>query len=174
MNEPKGVVLRSRRIPKEVVKRIEGVLKFFPELSGFYVYYTSTHFGKYVGGWKIAINPKLRGRFFNYVVAHELTHLIQYNQERVREKGRRTKYSFLYEQKIPKGELQCDIWCYARDERLVSISPYLARKIGVSERRKFEERSEEICNLAREAIELRKKKRTYIAWFTKELKILLD
>ncbi len=159
--------------------------RYFPELRGVLLYYTGSANGKYLYGWKIALDPDLLKkpkRKLRHTVAHELTHLIQYQQDRIRHRALQTEYAYLYAQRIPKGEEACEIWTYARHPDLVAPSGYLHSPFEMREsetsdefwERKFrfyEQHCDEIHELAKKAIELRNRGfRQYIKWFLRELR----
>ncbi|ADC65276.1 hypothetical protein Ferp_1117 [Ferroglobus placidus DSM 10642] len=177
------VVVKSKRIPKKLEEEVKKVIKrYFPEIDGVLLYYTGSAYGKYLRDWKIALNPiilKKPKRILYHTVAHEVTHLIQWQQEKVRSKALKTEYSFLYTQRIPKGEKACEIWTYARHPDLVAPSYYLSVELKKLPNSKkflsagiefYEERSFEIHRLAKKAIKLRERGvRNYIKWFLNEL-----
>jgi len=177
------IVVKSKRIPKRLEEKVRKVLEhYFPEIDCVSLYYTGSAYGKYLRDWKIAINPlllKKPKRVLYHTVAHELTHLIQWQQEKIRPKALKTEYSFLYAQRIPKGEEACEIWTYARHPDLVAPSYYLglkpkklpnSMKSWCTAMEFYEEHSFEIHNLAKKAIEMRRQGfRSYIKWFLNEL-----
>ncbi|WP_290597503.1 MULTISPECIES: hypothetical protein [unclassified Archaeoglobus] len=152
------------------------------------LYYTNSAKGEYLLDWKIALDPDLLNepkRELHHTIAHELTHLIQWQQNRIRHRALQTKYAYLYAQKIPKGEEACDIWTYARHPDLVAPSGYLHTPFEMRKgetscefwNRKFrfyEKHCNEIHELAKKAIELRARGcRRYIKWFLDELRLIL-
>ncbi len=169
------VIVRSKRLPEKLVKETELTLRnYFPEIRRIYLYFTSSSYGRFLGGWKIALNPRIlrRKREALHVIAHEVTHVIQWNQEVIRSLALKTKFRYLYDQRIPKGELACEIWTFARHEDLVSISPYIAKE--VSRTKGFEDKAKEIHELSKEAIARRKNgERRYIKWFLSQLESIL-
>jgi|Deesub1362A_J573_1020465.scaffolds.fasta_scaffold27285_2 hypothetical protein len=183
--EPTRVIVKSQKIPSELAAETQKVIdSYFPELCGVLLYYTGTSYGKYLGDWKIALSPDLLKkpiRKLYHTIAHELTHLIQYQQDKIKERAIQTEYAYLYTQRIPKGEESCEIWTYARHPDLVAPSSYLYFKPRTlkdalrditfeDEFRIAEKYCNEIHELAKHAIEMRGRgERRYIKWFLGKL-----
>jgi hypothetical protein len=146
-------------------QRIIDVFEYFPELHNEIVRvgWISPH------GWargscsyangstgkplKISLQPNER----NFTIAHEFTHLLQ-----ARKKD---------ELQIPHGERACDVWALTRlplemiDDYPSYLGNYLMRK-------HWDDIKNKVRALAFDAIEIRKTKRLYIAWFEDEVKKL--
>jgi hypothetical protein len=93
---------------------------------------------------------RLRPNVSNYTIAHELTHLVQGNQSG-----------------IPHGEVACDIWTiYRMPIELLDEQPYYLLR-----RSKIDWKNDKIIikDLCRQAIELRKLRRTYIVWLKNQI-----
>lgn len=88
-----------------------------------------------------------------YTIAHELTHLIQGNGSG-----------------IPHGEVACDIWTVHRlPAELLDQRPYYLMK---NSRCDWERNRDAIKELCKQAIHLRKTRRTYIVWLRGQIKEL--
>jgi hypothetical protein len=149
----------------EFKQRIIDVFKYFPELHNEVVLVG------WIGprGWargscwysnactnkppKISLQPNER----NFTIAHEFTHLLQAIKKE--------------QLQIPSGERACDIWALTRlplelvDDYPSYVGNYLMRK-------RWDTIKKTVKELAFNAIEIRKTKRQYIAWFEDEVKKL--
>ena len=121
-NEPHEVIKVNDKISDYLIEQVRQVIKhYFPEFKGIYVHYTSRALGQSLYEWHIALNPELENRTHReiiHTIAHELTHQMCRLQGVLR--GRSAEVDYLYDQQIPHGELQTDIWTFARDKKLVS------------------------------------------------------
>ncbi|MFA4700163.1 hypothetical protein [Pyrococcus kukulkanii] len=153
---------------------VEVVDTYFPELSGLtiYLYATYSALGRYhvnAYPYNLALNPvdlkREPNEYVVHVIAHELTHLIQYNYDIFVSLGQEY-FPLLYAKRIPKGEEACDLYTYARHPDLVV--PGRGGYIGIPENAD----PEEVHELALEAIRLRNEEgvRNYIKWFKERLK----
>jgi len=130
--EPKGVVIATKNVPKELGEITEWVIsKYFPEFNGINIYLTTTASGQSFGPWDIALNPDMLNPYRSrrgmiHTIAHELTHQMCLLQTILRERA--NGMGILYDQKIPTGELATDIWTFARSPDLVSTG-YFQRKL---------------------------------------------
>lgn len=105
-----SAVLRRHRLRNDVLRRVEYVRRFFPELDGetITVGLTRAASGMAVpGGSRIWLNPS---RLSHHTIAHELTHLLQR-----RDLG------------IPSGEKACDVFSLARHWTLNDERPSYVR-----------------------------------------------
>jgi hypothetical protein len=146
-------------------EQIVDVFKYFPELQNEIVY---------VGwitpyGWargccpnvtrceplKISLQPNEK----NFTIAHEFTHLLQARKKE--------------QLGIPSGERPCDVWTLTRLplELLDDYPSYIGNNYSM--RKHWHAIKKGVRELAFEAIEVRKSKRRYIAWFEDEIKKLV-
>ncbi|NJE60447.1 hypothetical protein [Thermococcus sp. 21S7] len=162
--------LRKEYVPLVV----EVVENYFPELRGFTfrLHATYTAHGRYqtIGyPYNLALNPELLDKFpveyVRHIIAHELTHLVQYNYRILKQVGVQY-FPILYTKPFPKGEESCDLYTYARDPDLVV--PGRGSYIPIP----AEADPYEVYELANEAIRLRNEEglTAYIKWFKKELR----
>lgn len=151
-----SAVLRKHRLRNDVLRRVDYVRRFFPELDGetITVGLTRAASGMAVpGGSRIWLNPS---RLSHHTIAHELIHLLQR-----RELG------------IPSGEKACDVYSLARhwtlnDDRpsYVRVPRSLCEENGaVSERV-----GRALFEIALDALDRRAQgHRNYIAYFEREV-----
>jgi hypothetical protein len=105
-----SAVLRKHRLRNDVLRRVDYVRRFFPELDGetITVGLTRAASGMAVpGGSRIWLNPS---RLSHHTIAHELIHLLQ-----LRNLG------------IPSGERACDVFSMARHWTLNDDRPSYVR-----------------------------------------------
>ncbi len=105
-----SAVLRKHRLRNDVLRRVDYVRRFFPELEGetITVGLTRAASGMAVpGGSRIWLNPS---RLSYHTIAHELIHLLQ-----LRDLG------------VPSGEKACDVFSLARHWTLNDERPSYAR-----------------------------------------------
>jgi hypothetical protein len=105
-----SAVLRKHRLRNDVLRRVDYVRRFFPELEGetITVGLTRAASGMAVpGGSRIWLNPS---RLSHHTIAHELIHLLQ-----LRNLG------------IPSGERACDVFSLARHWTLNDDRPSYIR-----------------------------------------------
>ncbi len=96
---------------------------------------------------------RLQPNLSSYTIAHELTHLVQGNGSG-----------------IPHGEISCDIWTVDRlPPKLLGQRPYYLLK---NSRCDWKKNRTAIKDLCRQAIEVRKTRRTYIVWLRGQIKKL--
>lgn len=135
--------------------KVLSIYRFFPELQKRRIICGSLKKHSSVKGIAISwITPpvfRLCPNASNYIIAHELTHLVQGGASG-----------------IPHGEVACDIWTINRMpiELLDQPPYYLLRKCKVD----WKNDKLMIKELCRQAIEFRKTRRTYIRWLQKELR----
>ena len=129
-NEPTEVKIYNKKVPEKLGHEVREVIKkHFHEFKGIFVGFTGANSGKYLGGWAIALNPDLlqkSRRNMMHTIAHELTHAMVGMQGILRDRA--NGYEYLYNQQIPHGELQCEIWTFARHPDYVSNS-YFSYKL---------------------------------------------
>ena len=138
------------------LQRLERARSFFPELDGHTVKVGTTI---NVPG---KADSKSKAIYFrsrnvsNYVLGHELTHLLQEMGE------------------VPKGERSCDIFALARRVEFCDEAPnYLKIPRGLQDGNGFikKEFRDLVHDTARTAINMRKSgNRRYISWFERTLK----
>jgi hypothetical protein len=151
-----SAVLRRHRLRNDVLRRVDYVRRFFPELEGetITVGLTRAASGMAVpGGSRIWLNPS---RLSHHTIAHELTHLLQR-----RDLG------------IPSGEKACDVFSLARHWTLNDERPSYVRVPGslCDERGSVSERIGRLLfDLALDALARREQgHRHYIAHFEREV-----
>lgn len=104
-------------------------------------------------GWTSPPGLRLRPNVSSYTIAHELTHLVQGNGSG-----------------IPHGEVACDIWTLDRlPAELLDQRPYYLLKNSRCDWKKNKGALKELC---RQAIQVRKTRRTYIVWLRGQIKKL--
>jgi hypothetical protein len=104
-------------------------------------------------GWTTPPVFRLQPNVPSYTIAHELTHLVQGNG-----------YG------IPHGEVACDIWTVDRlPADLLDQRPYYLLRNFRGDWKSSRLAVKELC---RQAIELRKARRTYIVWLRGQIKKL--
>jgi hypothetical protein len=156
-----STVLRKHRLKNDVLRGVEYVRRYFPELDGetVTVGITKAASGMAIpGGQRIWLNPS---QLSYHTISHELMHLLQ-----CRDLG------------IPAGEKACDVFSLARhwtlnDERPSYVK--LPRRIVNEKGRIPEESAKLIFAVAREAvIERSRGLRNYISFFECELERRVD
>ena len=103
-------VLRKHRLRNDVLRRVDYVRRFFPELDGETITVGLTRAASgmaVIGGSRIWLNPS---RLSYHTIAHELIHLLQ-----LRNLG------------IPAGERACDVFSLARHWTLNDDRPSYVR-----------------------------------------------
>lgn len=104
-------------------------------------------------GWTLPPVFRLQPNVSSYTIAHELTHLVQGNGS-----------------SIPHGEVACDIWTVHRlPTELLDQRPYYLMKNSRCDWKKNRDAIKELC---RQAIQIRKTRRTYIVWLRGQIKKL--
>jgi hypothetical protein len=151
-----SAVLRRHRLKNDVLRRVDYVRRYFPELEGetVTVGLTRAASGMAVpGGTRIWLNPN---RLTYHTIAHELMHLLQR-----RDLG------------IPSGEKACDVFSLARHWTLNDDRPsYIRIPVNLLDDRGMlsDERARLAFAVAREALVQRARgMRTYISFFEHEL-----
>ena len=150
-------VLRKHRLRNDVLRRVDYVRRFFPELEGetITVGLTRAASGMAVlGGSRIWLNPS---KLSYHTIAHELIHLLQ-----LRDLG------------IPSGEKACDVFSLARHWTLNDDRPtYVRVPLALTEGRPVmpEAVARMLLDVARESLERRAEgRRLYIAFFEEEVR----
>ena len=149
--------MRKHRLRNDVLRRVDYVRRFFPELDGetITVGLTRAASGMAVpGGSRIWLNPS---RLSNHTISHELIHLLQ-----LRDLG------------IPSGERACDVFSMARHWTLNDDRPSYAR-VPLSLLDGHDAVPESVARMlfdvALEALGRREQgHRQYIAYFENEIK----
>jgi len=142
----------------ELVSKLRKSMLLFPELHPKIIKFglrTGATAIAYTNGFRenqdfmlIGINPI--EKLYYYILGHELTHFVQ----------RITKF--------PGGEKQCDVWTLARDELFTDRPPHYIDIPSVI-RKDWDTYKLEVRKLCIEAIEIRNKKRCYIAWLEEKI-----
>ena len=148
----------------EFKRRIIDVFKYFPELRNEIVLigWIAPHGWARGSCWCSNASKNkpskisLQSNESNFTIAHEFTHLVQARKK---------------ELKIPSGEGACDIWALTRLP-LELIDDYPSYVGNYLMRRRWDNVKKAVKELAFSAIEIRKTKRQYIAWFEDEVKKL--
>lgn len=149
-------VLRKHRLRNDVLRRVDYVRRYFPELSGetITVGLTRAASGMAIpGGTRIWLNPS---RLSYHTIAHELVHLLQ-----MRDLG------------IPSGERACDVFSLARHWTLNDDHPsYVRVPVALLDRkgRLSDPEARLVYEVACEALSRRSNGlRRYLAFFEAEL-----
>ena len=130
-----------------LLRRVETCLALFPELDDTTITVGITRAADGLAIFEtFTVRFDLRRRLpTHYVVAHELTHLLQ-------------ALSL-----IPGGEVQCDIWTLARHPLFLDEVPCylpLPKKLHAN----WPRHAQNVAHWCRQAIEVRPSHRTYIRW----------
>lgn len=192
--EPQEVIIINNHVPEELGRITQEVIdKYFPEFKGIYIHLTNSASGKSLYAWHIALNPNIlqsHERSCNHTIGHELTHQLCTLQGVLR--GRSEEVAYLYNQQIPNGELQCEMWTFARHPDLIANSYFskqfsreeseeLEKKYGTLTKEFHEKRDEinlnhfikhrmKIHELSKQALIKRKEGMiTYRRWFRDEM-----
>jgi len=150
--------LQRHRRRAHLVRRLDYVRRFFPELEGrtIRVGLTRSAAGLAVpGGDELWIHPSLTSY---QSLAHEFVHLLQGKHE------------------VPAGEKSCDVFALARHWTLNDSPPFYVRlpvEFQTTEGKIRPECARLICRIARQALERRRTgTRNYISYFEKTLEDL--
>jgi hypothetical protein len=100
----------------------------------------------------IRLNMREKSGMTYFTIAHELTHLLQ-------KPGLGT---------VPNGEVQCDIYALARSSLFTDDLPTYLPGLRCR-KREWMLHAAAVRDLCIEAIEVRKVRRTYIAWLTRAI-----
>ncbi len=148
--------LQKHRLRNDVLRRVEYVRRYFPELEGesITVGITRAASGMAIpGGTRIWLNPS---RLSYHTIAHELMHLLQ-----CRDLG------------IPSGERACDVFSLARHWTLNDERPSYIRvpRAMANEEGRFDDvQARIVFEVAREAVVQRSHgMRRYLSFFEAEL-----
>jgi hypothetical protein len=98
----------------------------------------------------IRLNTREKSGMSYFTIAHELTHLLQ-------KPGLGT---------VPNGEVQCDIFALARSPLFTDDMPTYLPGIACS-KREWKLHAHAVRKICLKAIEIRKVRRTYIAWLAR-------
>ena len=142
------------RFKNKIISMVNESLIQFPELSDDKITLGITHVNDGNATWedsyKIRLNPR---RLTYFTIGHELTHLLQFKGD------------------LPSTEKSTDVFTLARSILFLDEPPcYL--KISRKLQNYWEENSQSIHQICRDAIEYRKTNRNYIKWAENELKNL--
>ncbi|MBI4475179.1 MAG: hypothetical protein HY646_21115 [Acidobacteria bacterium] len=138
-------------------RKIEHTTLQFPELQGYtltvgLVVNARVHGSAEAASMVIRLNTRERSGMTYFTIAHELTHLLQ-------KPGLGT---------VPNGEVQCDIFTLARSALFTDDLPTYLPGLRCG-KREWRYHATAIRHLCVEAVELRKTRRTYIAWLTEAI-----
>lgn len=141
----------------EFKARIMRVYDLFPELQDRRIVCGAMRRRSWIEGtatgWTFPPVFRLRPDVSSYTIAHELTHLVQGNGSG-----------------IPHGEIACDIWTVDRmPAELLDQQPYYLLKNVRCDWKRSRVAVKELC---RQSIEVRKTRRTYIAWLRGQVRQL--
>ena len=141
----------------ELFGRIEVSLKCFPELESHQIKVGLVMNPKIHGNADgrdmiIRLNPRSKSGTSYFTMAHELTHLLQKPGLGM----------------VPNGEIQCDIYALARHPLFTDDMPTYIRGLRCN-KRSWRRHSMAVRELCIRAIEVRKTRRTYIAWLSTAL-----
>ena len=137
----------------ELMYRIERALQEFPELEPYtlkvgVILHSADHGSAEARNFVIRLNTRARSGMSYFTIAHELTHLLQ-------------KPGGLG--LVPYGEVQCDIYALARSALFTDDMPTYLPGLKC-QRRAWKHHAHAVRELCKQAIEVRKVKRTYITW----------
>ena len=130
-----------------LLRRVELCLQQFPELAEQQITVGITRSAEGIAVLEdMTVRFDLRRRVpTNYVIGHELTHLLQALRL------------------VPHGEVQCDVWTLARHPVFLDEAPcYL--DLPDSLRAAWPEYARRVGDLCRRSIEVRTHRRTYLQW----------
>ncbi len=151
-----SAILRKHRLRNDVLRRVDYVRRFFPELEGETITVGLTRAASgmaIIGGSRIWLNPS---RLSYHTIAHELIHLLQ-----LRNLG------------IPAGERACDVFSLARHWTLNDDRPsYVRVPLSLMDGRgtASEAVARLLFDVANEALARRSRgQRRYIAFFEQEI-----
>ena len=141
----------------ELMQRIERTLDEFPELQPYtlrigLVMHSNVHGNADSRNMLIRLNTRARSGMSYFTIAHELTHLLQ-------KPGLGT---------VPDGEIQCDIYALARSSLFTDDMPTYLPGLSCN-KRDWTQHAAAVRNLCIGAIDVRKVRRTYIAWLIKAI-----
>jgi len=147
----------KRVMTSDLMQRIERTLEEFPELRSYtlkvgLVMHSDVHGNADSRNKVIRLNTRAKSGTTYFTIAHELTHLLQRPGLGI----------------VPYGEIQCDIYTLARSSLFTDDMPtYLP---GLScKKREWIHHATAIREMCIEAIEVRKVRRTYIAWLSRAI-----
>jgi hypothetical protein len=165
--------LMKKRLTPRAQEMIERALRHFPELNGktITIGYTRAHLGSasliYQRDKETRLVIRLKLRRLSYqTIGHELTHLVQGLS-----RGDRPVPSSRDGERIPSGEIQCDIWTLARHQLFCDDAPTYLRLPRVM-RECWTDYAEPMRQLCIAAIKKRKSHRFYISWLESEIRKL--
>ncbi|HUR71114.1 MAG TPA: hypothetical protein VMZ02_03945 [Candidatus Limnocylindrales bacterium] len=163
----------KQRITRRTLAMVQRSLGYFPELkdAAITIGYTRKHLGSATVIYRkhelYRLIVRLRVRKVTYhTIGHELTHLVQGLGYGDRFGARRAD-----PERIPTGEIQCDIWTLARDPLFLDDPPTYI-KMPRSMREHWPDFAESVRALCIAAIDKRHTQRQYIQWLEKEIRQL--
>ena len=150
----------TREYLYELDRKARAVIKLFPELDADRIEIGLTTAPFYFATAKISLKSRIKiclnplYPITHFTLGHELTHFMQHLD---------------VDDKIPFGEVQCDVWTLARDEIFLDDVPsYL--KVSKRIHDDWWRYSKLVRGLCIDAIEIRKTKRQYLKWLELELR----
>jgi hypothetical protein len=144
-------------ITPELMQRIERTVDEFPELEPHIltvglVVKSNVQGNADAGNMVIRLNTRHRSGMTYFTIAHEVTHLLQ-------RPGLGT---------VPNGEIQCDIFALARSSLFTDDMPTYLPGLRCG-KRTWRHHASAVRDLCIEAIEIRRVRRTYIAWLNQAI-----
>ena len=145
-----------------LMQRIQRTLDEFPELEAHtltigLVAKSNVHGSADSGNMVIRLNTRQRSGMTYFTIAHEVTHLLQ-------KPGLGT---------VPNGEIQCDIFALARSSLFTDDMPTYLPGLQCG-KRTWKHHAQAVRNLCIKAIEIRRIRRTYIAWLNQAIRAYFD
>ena len=141
----------------ELFRKIQHTLEQFPELEPHtlkvgLVMNHRVHGNADARDMTIRLNTREKSGMTYFTIAHELTHLLQ-------KPGLGT---------VPNGEVQCDIYALARSPLFVDDMPTYLPGLRCK-KRTWLHHATAVRDLCIQAIDIRKTRRTYIAWLSQAI-----
>jgi hypothetical protein len=153
----------QKAMTPELMYRIERSLHEFPELEPYtvrvgLVLNSNDHGNAEARNFVIRLNTRARSGTTYFTIAHELTHLLQ-------------KPGGLG--LVPFGEVQCDIYALARSSLFTDDMPTYLPGLKCN-KKVWRDHADAVRELCKEAIEVRKVRRTYITWLREAIDQYFD
>ena len=153
----------QKAMTPELMYRIERSLREFPELEPYtlrvgLVLNSNDHGNAEARNFVIRLNTRARSGTTYFTIAHELTHLLQ-------------KPGGLG--LVPYGEVQCDIYALARSSLFTDDMPTYLPGLKCN-KKAWRDHADAVRGLCKEAIEVRKLRRTYITWLREAIDQYFD
>jgi hypothetical protein len=147
----------QKAMTPELMARIQRTLVEFPELEAQtltvgLVMKSSVHGNADSRDMVIRLNTRERSGMTYFTIAHEVTHLLQKPGLGI----------------VPNGEIQCDIFTLARSSLFMDDMPTYLPGLRCG-KRTWKHHATAVRDLCIKAIEIRKARRTYIAWLNQAI-----